>query len=53
MQPRLTPFRRYYVNPSLDSLEGVIEGTIVGVIKGDTRSLDYIMSEFEAHALAS
>ena len=30
-----------YMSPNLNSLKGVICGSIDGVIKGDTRSLDY------------
>ena len=31
-----------YVSHNLNSLQGVICGTITGATKGDTRSLDYI-----------
>ena len=38
----LAPFRiMTHMSCSLDSLKGVMQGTIIGAIKGDTRSLDY------------
>ena len=30
---------------SLNSLQGVISGSIIGFIQGDTRSLDYLAGE--------
>ena len=33
-------YSKAYMSHSLNSLKGVIQGTIIGVIKGDTRSLD-------------
>ena len=32
---------------SLNSLHGLIQGTTIGVIKGDTRSLDYSSCGFQ------
>ena len=34
-------FGKPYMSHSLNSLKGIIWGTTIGVIKGDTRSLDY------------
>ena len=33
---------RFYVSKNLNSLKGVIWGTKFGLLKGDTRSLDYV-----------
>ena len=34
-------YKPAHVNYSLNSLKGIIYGTTIGLIKGDTRSLDY------------